>query len=336
MSRGPSLQLNTRGFTIVELLIVVVVIAILAAITIVGYNGISNRAKQSAVQSSAASAAKKVISDSLLNSETYPNDISGLNLDTSSGATYQYAVNNTTTPKGFCLTVVKDGVSSYVAKTFTYNGSTVLDQSSPLLGACPGHSGTGGTLSTNLAPNPSFESNNTAGWVNSSTNITPSTTGATSGTYSVRVSNTNTSNTGDIRASGGGASSMPFGMEAGKTYTVSARVTYTTPATAGYNRSPGVLYWYSTNSSTYTEAFGPKAPTAPGTYTVSHTFTIPLNATGVVVGFGAAASVVNQSVYYDSIMVTEGSTVENFADGNTPGWVWRGAVNASISSGPTQ
>ena len=39
-----------NGFTIVELLIVVVVIAILAAITIVSYNGISNRAKSSAVQ----------------------------------------------------------------------------------------------------------------------------------------------------------------------------------------------------------------------------------------------------------------------------------------------
>lgn len=39
-----------RGFTIVELLIVVVVIAILAAITIVAYNGISNQAKDSAME----------------------------------------------------------------------------------------------------------------------------------------------------------------------------------------------------------------------------------------------------------------------------------------------
>jgi len=40
-----------RGFTIVELLIVVVVIAILAAISVIAYNGIQNRANDSAVES---------------------------------------------------------------------------------------------------------------------------------------------------------------------------------------------------------------------------------------------------------------------------------------------
>ena len=38
-------KISTRGFTIVELLIVIVVIAILAAITIVAYNGIQQRAR---------------------------------------------------------------------------------------------------------------------------------------------------------------------------------------------------------------------------------------------------------------------------------------------------
>jgi type IV pilus assembly protein PilA len=52
-------KLRQSGFTIVELLIVVVIIAILAAITIVAYNGIQNRAKASAAQSAANSAIKK-------------------------------------------------------------------------------------------------------------------------------------------------------------------------------------------------------------------------------------------------------------------------------------
>lgn len=41
---------QTQGFTIVELLIVVVVIAILATITIVAYNGIQNSAKEAQVK----------------------------------------------------------------------------------------------------------------------------------------------------------------------------------------------------------------------------------------------------------------------------------------------
>ncbi len=45
--------MRSRGFTIVELLIVIVVIGILAAITIVAFNGVQQRAKDSRMQSEA-------------------------------------------------------------------------------------------------------------------------------------------------------------------------------------------------------------------------------------------------------------------------------------------
>jgi prepilin-type N-terminal cleavage/methylation domain-containing protein len=64
-------QTKSRGFTIVELLIVIIVIAILAAITIVAYNGVQTRAHTTAQKTSAENLAKKVEAYNAVNS-TYP------------------------------------------------------------------------------------------------------------------------------------------------------------------------------------------------------------------------------------------------------------------------
>jgi general secretion pathway protein G len=62
---------KNTGFTIVELLIVIVIIGILAAIVIVAYNGITGKANDSAVQSDLANMAKKFGIAKALNG-TYP------------------------------------------------------------------------------------------------------------------------------------------------------------------------------------------------------------------------------------------------------------------------
>jgi type IV pilus assembly protein PilA len=55
-----NIKTKDRGFTIVELLIVIVVIAILAAITIVAYNGIQQRARNTSAQESASQLQTKI------------------------------------------------------------------------------------------------------------------------------------------------------------------------------------------------------------------------------------------------------------------------------------
>jgi general secretion pathway protein G len=65
------------GFTIVELLVVIVVIAILAAITVVAYNGVQNRAQASALQADLSNAKKKIVLYAVDQGQ-YPSTLTGL------------------------------------------------------------------------------------------------------------------------------------------------------------------------------------------------------------------------------------------------------------------
>ena len=65
---------DERGFTIVELLIVIVVIGILAAIVIVAYNGVQNKAKTTKAQTN-ASAVQKVAEAYNADNSVYPGTI---------------------------------------------------------------------------------------------------------------------------------------------------------------------------------------------------------------------------------------------------------------------
>lgn len=86
---------SATGFTIVELLIVIVVIGILAAITIVAFNGIQNRGYNSAVQSDLRSLATYIERQKVLNGEVYPSTLAVADVKVSRNA-YSRGYNNGT------------------------------------------------------------------------------------------------------------------------------------------------------------------------------------------------------------------------------------------------
>lgn len=118
------------GFTIVELLIVIVVIAILAAISTVAFSGVQNRARESAAVSSLQQAAKKIgvwRVDSGDNAT--PATLSVVSINDSQKITYQYLRENSDT--NYCITVTVDNAVSYYVNDTT--------QKTPAKGACTGH-----------------------------------------------------------------------------------------------------------------------------------------------------------------------------------------------------
>jgi prepilin-type N-terminal cleavage/methylation domain-containing protein len=130
-----------HGFTIVELLIVIVVIGILAAITIVAYNGISTRSRIASMQIDLA-AATRTLELAKINSSSsqYPIDITSANLKSSNGSILNYKVDNPASPSNYCLTILNSGIAYKATNTNT----------APTLGICSGVMSDGSSCPNNF------------------------------------------------------------------------------------------------------------------------------------------------------------------------------------------
>jgi len=132
------------GFTIVELLIVIVVIGILAAITIVAFNGVQNKANDAAIQSDFANISKKleVYKTTISTTSQYPPRLTTTDLNVSAsksayGNNYMQTGNVNGYNLLYCVGVNADSYAvvarSRSGKTFAITNTKPLYESTTVL-----------------------------------------------------------------------------------------------------------------------------------------------------------------------------------------------------------
>lgn len=324
---------NQPGFTIVELLIVVVVIAILAAITIVAYNGIQNRAKISNVQSTASQVTKKLSTYAITNGELYPTvanftTATGFTLSNDGSTPYQYSVSSD--QKTFCLTTTVNKLSYY----------TTQSSMKPTEGACAGHGANGVATITNLHPNPGAVNASGTGfgsWAGSGGNIgTPFVVSApwsaSGSAFRMTWTTIGSADSGDI--------SVRFDtgqLQPDTKYTAVYKL-------KGPNRSSWVTSQaiYAATAGTWTtfDKFPTTTQSLAANQVVERWITFSATAAGFSSGLRAPQSltskIANDTLEISEAIIYEGDYVpgRQWAWGDSSGWAWTGAVHNSPSTGP--
>lgn len=314
---------SSVGFTIVELLIVIVVIGILAAITIVAYNGIQDRARASTLSSALSQAANKLAVYQVDNPDLYPADktaLEALGIKDSASVTYQYT-RTTSTPNTYCITATT-GTASYKIS----NANTTPQQ-----GGCAGHGIGGAAPITNLAINPSAATALTY-WSTNTGNAVTARDAAESRTGSLT--------TGSVRTTFSVTGSASTQLWDGTT-------TPLVPTTPG--ESITISGWYKSSVTGRTISIAHRwRDGALGQVSQTVSSLIPTSTAWTRINFTAqapAGTVYDHVSFYfdgqvgdmwwlDDVMVTKSPSLYNYADGASANWVWNGTVNNSTSTGP--
>jgi len=308
---------HQRGFTIVELLIVVVVIAILAAITIVAYNGIQNRAKQSAAQSLVSQANKKILAYAIQNTDLYPVDLATAGITDTQGLEYSY--NNDVSPRTYGITATKGVYSYYMSNTKTQ----------PSTGGYAGHSAGGVATVTNQHKNPFFVG---ASGPANYTNITSPTIVDVSGTrYAQSVAGSTS------------AVAMRLSAFADRWSVVADQTVYTRVTVRNANAEArsfviNLRFYDASGSTSGSVLSSPQSVAiniAPGaTATMSVSGVAPAGAVSVlttVTRTTALTPAIGDILQGTAVYL--GSSDVAAASGDSPGWAWNGEANNSSSTG---
>lgn len=140
--------MKRNGFTIVELLIVIVVIAILATISVVAYGGIQDRARVAAANNE-LQALEKAIHAARINTDKVLKDITGSGCTRCTGtqARYELTLDNISAASGANLSNLKDGDpwgNRYSIDENELEGGSCANRDS--IGVSPGQVGVSGIL----------------------------------------------------------------------------------------------------------------------------------------------------------------------------------------------
>lgn len=313
---------NHQGFTIVELVMVIIIIAIVATLVTSVFRGAQDRSNAAQVQSDLKNA-KLELDTIAADTGVYPTTTNGLTK--SEGTEYEINVNNNGEYPTFCLTASKGNISY-----------RITDSTTPERGSCAGHSSDGYAVVTNLLTNPSVEVNDGSyRWFGTSpgagTNQRLNGIGLNGG-YGMKKTWT---------VSPGTSSDAGFYWHyptptAGKTYTCSAHAA----ASVNQQMRARIEYFDSTNARFNNTMGTSQSVTANVLTRLSVTGTVPVGTVKIncAVEVTAGASYVNfapgNSMWADAAMLTEGSTLYMYADGSSENWVWDGTPHASTSHGP--
>lgn len=308
------------GFTIAELVITIIVIAILATISIVVYSSSQENANRSLLQATLTQSATKLETYKHETGDQYPALFEDTGISLPQNVSYQYYPNNTSSPRSYCLEIQRSGYANVVYRI-------TASSQKPVEGTC---------VISNLIANPSREVNgsdwgyHTSGGAATFTNTLSSAapSGQNYATLQWTSDTTSVANSGPYVTA---YTIQPNQYYSGAMMVLvskqqSMRLCLEFRTTAGTHAGPqSCTNFLPVSANIWTRLTIENQVTPAGTDRIIMTAYTTTSGSLMLTGDYMLA---------DSAIIVASKNIVPYSDGSTPGWTWSGTTQLSRSSGP--